>query len=82
MKVFKNLEHLPLIPNAVLTIGSFDGVHQGHQKILSQVRDLAKAVEGESVVITFHPHPKHVLSQNSPDFKLITTVEELSLIHI
>ncbi len=76
MKVFKKLENLPTIPNAVLTIGSFDGVHQGHQKILSQVRDLAKEEGGESVVVTFHPHPRHVLSQDTPDFKLITTVEE------
>ncbi len=76
MKVFKKLENLPLIPNAVLTIGSFDGVHQGHQKILTQVRDLAKAEGGESVVVTFHPHPRHVLSKDRPDFKLITTVEE------
>lgn len=76
MKVFKNLENLPLIPNAILTIGSFDGVHHGHQKILSQVTDLAKAEEGESVVVTFHPHPRHVLSTEKDDFKLITTVEE------
>lgn len=76
MKVFKKLESLPPIPNAVLTIGSFDGVHQGHQKILSQVRELAKAEKGESVVVTFHPHPRHVLSPDKEDFKLITTVEE------
>ncbi len=76
MKVFKKLENLPLIPNAVLTIGSFDGVHRGHQKILCQVRELAKAEKGESVVVTFHPHPRHVLSPNKADFKLITTVEE------
>jgi len=76
MKVFKNLENLPLISNAILTIGSFDGVHHGHQKILSQVCDLAKEEEGESVVVTFHPHPRHVLSPEKDDFKLITTVEE------
>ena len=76
MKVFKKLENLPQIPNAILTIGSFDGVHHGHQKILSQVSDLAKKEEGESVVVTFHPHPRHVLSTDMDDFKLITTVEE------
>jgi len=76
MKVFKKLENLPLIPNAILTIGSFDGVHQGHQKILGQVRDLAAAENGESVVVTFHPHPRHVLSPDKQDLKLITTVEE------
>ena len=76
MKVFKKLENLPLIPNAVLTIGSFDGVHHGHQKILSQVSELAKKEDGESVVVTFHPHPRHVLSEEKDDFKLITTVEE------
>jgi len=76
MKVFKKLENLPFISNVILTIGSFDGVHKGHQKILSQVSELAKSEKGESVVVTFHPHPRHVLSSDTPDFKLITTVEE------
>ncbi len=76
MKVFKKLENLPPVPNAILTIGSFDGVHKGHQKILSQVSDLAKSENGESVVVTFHPHPRHVLSPEASSFKLITTVEE------
>lgn len=76
MKVFKKLSALPPIPNAVLTIGSFDGVHRGHQQILHQVKELAAQEKGESVVITFHPHPRHVLAPDKNDFRLITSVEE------
>lgn len=76
MKVYKDLNKLPPIPNAVVTIGSFDGVHRGHQQILHQVTELAKGCQGESVVVTFHPHPRHVLSPDRDRFKLISTVEE------
>jgi len=76
MKVFKKLSALPPIPNAVITIGSFDGVHRGHQQILQQVKELAAKENGESVVITFHPHPRHVLSPDKDSFGLITSVEE------
>ncbi|HAD11023.1 MAG TPA: riboflavin biosynthesis protein RibF, partial [Saprospirales bacterium] len=53
MRVFTDLTRLPAFKNAVITIGSFDGVHQGHRRILKQLRELAQETGGESVVITF-----------------------------
>ncbi len=51
---------------AVVTIGSFDGVHKGHQALLNKVKEEALAVSGTSVAITFDPHPLKVLGQNGP----------------
>ena len=76
MKVFNNLNNLPAFQNAVLTIGSFDGVHRGHQQIIRQVNALAREVDGESVIITFHPHPRSVVYPKDTSLRLITTIEE------
>ncbi len=76
MNVFKNLHNLPHFKNAVLTIGSFDGVHNGHQKILERVKELAQQYNGESIVITFHPHPRLIIYPKDNSLQLITTVEE------
>ncbi len=76
MKVFNNLNDLPDFPNAVITIGSFDGVHQGHQKIIERVKQLAAIIEGESVLITFHPHPRQVVYPKDDSLELLTTIDE------
>ena len=76
MEVFNHLAELPVFHNAVITIGSFDGVHKGHQKIIERLRNLAEQYEGESIVITFHPHPRLVLYPEDPSLKLITTIDE------
>lgn len=76
MKVHNDLNKLPAFHNAVITIGSFDGVHEGHQMIIRRMHDLAQDMQGESVLITFHPHPRLVLEQEPHDLKLITTIEE------
>ncbi|MDW8229142.1 MAG: bifunctional riboflavin kinase/FAD synthetase [Saprospiraceae bacterium] len=76
MQVFSNLEQLPSLANAVLTIGSFDGVHIGHRHILQQVRRLAQERGGPSVVLTFEPHPRTVLHPDDASFRLITSVSE------
>ncbi len=76
MRVFHNLNELTPFKRAVVTIGSFDGVHSGHQNILSKVRNLAKDCGGESVLVTFYPHPRHFLFPEQDDLKLITTIEE------
>lgn len=76
MKVFNDLNDLPAFRNAVITIGSFDGVHSGHQKILEQVKDKARAIDGESIVITFHPHPRLVVYPKDNSLKLINTIDE------
>ncbi len=75
MKIFRSLEDLA-IPNAVLTIGTFDGVHAGHQKIISRVNELAKKINGESVILTFHPHPRMVINPEEHALKLLNTLEE------
>lgn len=76
MKVYKDLNSLPPFRNAVITIGSFDGVHFGHRKIVKKVKDLALASGGESVVITFHPHPRQIVFPKDDTLKLITTTQE------
>jgi riboflavin kinase/FMN adenylyltransferase len=76
MKEFLNLDKPISIPNAVLTIGTFDGVHVGHQKILEQINEIANQVGGESVLFTFHPHPRLVLFPESDNLRLIQTQEE------
>ena len=76
MKVFNDLNHLPAFRNAVVTIGSFDGVHLGHQQLLQRVNALAESIGGESVVITFHPHPRLVVYPKDDSMRLITTIEE------
>lgn len=62
MKVYKNIQELPAFTRPVLTIGTFDGVHKGHQQIIHQLLQEAKNIDGTAVVITFYPHPKQVVS--------------------
>lgn len=76
MNVYKDLNSLPNFRNAVITIGSFDGVHKGHQIILERVKELAQKVAGESVVITFHPHPRLVVYPKDTSLRLINTIDE------
>lgn len=73
MRIFKDFESIDEVRNAVLTIGTFDGVHIGHQKILERVKEEARKINGESVLFTFYPHPKMVLFPESHNLKLIQT---------
>lgn len=75
MQVHKNLETLPLFTNAVLTIGTFDGVHLGHRQILQALVKEAADVAGESIIITFDPHPRKIVQPNT-SLQLINTLEE------
>ncbi|MDE1191278.1 MAG: bifunctional riboflavin kinase/FAD synthetase [Arachidicoccus sp.] len=79
MRVFYELEHLPSFKNAVITIGTFDGVHRGHQKIIKQLKEEADVVNGESIIITFDPHPRKIVQQE-PLFLLNTLSEKLHLL--
>jgi riboflavin kinase/FMN adenylyltransferase len=78
MKVFRNFDEAKVIRNPVVTTGSFDGVHLGHKTILNRLRMLAEKNNGESVLITFHPHPRIVLYPDTAgkDLKLINSQEE------
>jgi riboflavin kinase/FMN adenylyltransferase len=76
MKVYRSIEKPIDIKNAVITIGTFDGVHRGHQSILQHINAEAKNINGESVVITFHPHPRLLLRPDDKSLQLISTLEE------
>jgi riboflavin kinase/FMN adenylyltransferase len=76
MQVHHDLNDLPVFRHAVVTIGSFDGVHAGHQRIIEQVIALASEYGGESVVVTFHPHPRQVIYPKDSGIQLLTTLEE------
>ena len=58
MNVYRNIIEARNIPNAVVTIGTFDGVHLGHQAIFNKMKELAHGIGGETVVVTFEPHPR------------------------
>jgi riboflavin kinase/FMN adenylyltransferase len=75
MKVYYDLESLPQFKHPVVTIGTFDGVHIGHRVILDRVRKLADEIGGETVLITFDPHPRIALNPNS-NLSLIYTLQE------
>lgn len=76
MNVVRTIEQPLQISNAVITIGTFDGVHRGHQMILEHIKTEAKKINGESVVITFHPHPRLLLRPDDRSLQLISTLEE------
>jgi len=78
MRIFRNIEEIKDIKNAVVTTGSFDGVHIGHKAIINRLRKSAKIIGGESVLVTFHPHPRRVLYPDSEgkDLLLINSQRE------
>jgi riboflavin kinase/FMN adenylyltransferase len=75
MQVHFEVNNLPAFRNAVVTIGAFDGVHQGHRTILAQLKKIANSLSGETVVITFHPHPRRILN-NAEAPSLLTSLDE------
>lgn len=76
MQVHYNINQLPAFRNAVITIGTFDGVHMGHRQIIHKLIAEAKAINGETVIITFHPHPRKVVSSTILGIRLINTLNE------
>jgi len=76
MEVINGIEFLPKFKKPVITTGTFDGIHIGHQKILKRTIERAKAIQGESVLVTFHPHPRLVLFPEDNDLKLLNTLAE------
>ncbi len=75
MNIFDNIASYEAEKEAVVTIGTFDGVHHGHQKILGRVTEIAQKQSLTSVLLTFFPHPRMVLQPDN-DLKLINTIEE------
>ena len=76
MKVHWDIDHLPAFNKAVITIGTFDGVHMGHRQVLNKLISEAKAIGGETVIVTFHPHPRKVIASTILGIRLINTLEE------
>ncbi|MFB9862602.1 bifunctional riboflavin kinase/FAD synthetase [Rufibacter immobilis] len=76
MIVIQELSQFPSLSHAVVTSGTFDGVHIGHQKILSRLTETARQSNGQSVVITYWPHPRTVLKPEDDSLRLLSTIEE------
>ena len=76
MNVYRDVDRLPPFRNAVITIGTFDGVHQGHRKIIEHLQQEAQKINGETVIITFHPHPRKVVASAILGIRLINTLDE------
>ena len=80
MHVHHSVNNLPKFKNAVITIGTFDGVHVGHQQIIKQLKEEAAKINGETVIITFHPHPRTVVAAGKPTYLLTTLNEKIILL--
>lgn len=76
MQVHTDIAAFKNVRRPVLTTGTFDGVHRGHRKILERLTTRAKKEGGESVLFTFHPHPRMVLFPSDNDLKLLNTQQE------
>ena len=76
MRIYHSIEDFPSDVNTIVTIGTFDGVHKGHQIIINRINEIAKKKAMESVVLTFDPHPRHVIYPDDQELRLIHTLEE------
>lgn len=76
MKVYRKIEEFKNITNPIVTVGTFDGVHIGHQRIINRLKEIAKQEEGETVLLTFFPHPRMVIFPEDNSLKLINTLDE------
>ena len=76
MKVYYDTTDFEPVANTIVTIGTFDGVHLGHKKILTRLGEIAHASSGQTVVLTFWPHPRMVVSKDSQSLRLLSTLDE------
>src|SRR5690606_33090501 len=76
MKIYRSLDEFKSLSHAVVTIGTFDGVHIGHQKILSKLKECSQEMGGETVLLTFFPHPRLIINPNDDNLRLINDIEE------
>jgi riboflavin kinase/FMN adenylyltransferase len=80
MKIYNDINLLPIFKNAVITIGSFDGVNKGHLQIIKEMIEKAHEINGTSVLITFYPHPKEILTHHSNKIEVLNTLNEKSIL--
>ena len=76
MNIYHSLDSFHKLEYGVVTSGTFDGVHLGHKKILSRLKEISEQSGGESVVLTFWPHPRTVVSEDSQGLHLLSTIDE------
>ncbi|MEX1000803.1 MAG: bifunctional riboflavin kinase/FAD synthetase [Crocinitomicaceae bacterium] len=76
LKVYYSVDEVPKIKNTVLTLGTFDGVHRGHRKIINFLRKSAERIGGETVLFTFHPHPRMILYPDDHNLELIQDIDK------
>ncbi|SFH38388.1 bifunctional riboflavin kinase/FAD synthetase [Pedobacter insulae] len=76
MNIYHHILEFKKLTNAIVTIGTFDGVHYGHQKIIKRLCELAKMSGGESVILTFFPHPRMIIDPENQGLKMINTIKE------
>lgn len=76
MKVHYNIDEIPVIKNAIVSQGTFDGVHMAHKKIIERLKQIASIKNGETVIITFEPHPRIVLLPLDHGLQLLSTLNE------
>lgn len=76
MKIYSNISEFTGVDRPIITTGTFDGVHFGHRKIIDRLTKIADSCNGESVILTFSPHPRMVLFPNDHGLQLINTIEE------
>lgn len=79
MKIFHDISEIHKDENTFLTLGTFDGVHLGHQKIIDKLIRKTKSAGGRNFLITFDPHPRNVISKNT-DFKILSTPAEKAVV--
>ena len=76
MEVVKDLDNWSFVDDSIITIGTFDGVHRGHKKLLQMLGEIKAKNGGKSVVFTFEPHPRKVLFPDQTDLKLLSNLDE------
>lgn len=76
MKIYTDIEEFKSIKNPIMTIGTFDGVHVGHQKIIDKMQEIARKTDGETVIFTFFPHPRMIVNPTNHGIKLIQSQQE------